>query len=177
MAEQPGQRKARAKRWTEAEARAAIGEWRSSGLSAAAFARKRGISAMRLPYWEQRLRASAGGEVSFVNPARVPQMAGAEEVVAAIDRRDGVVYAGLVLNDRGYDRLRETGLELARTIAQKGPVAVRLTKQIVQRGQDLDLPNACQQEAYAFALTCSTGDQKEGMKAFLEKRPAKFVGR
>lgn len=49
--------------------------------------------------------------VSFVNPARVPQMAGAEEVVAAIDRRDGVVYAGLVLNDRGYDRLRETGLD------------------------------------------------------------------
>ena len=44
--------------------------------------------------------------VSFVNPARVPQMAGAEEVVAAIDRRDGVVYAGLVLNERGYDRLR-----------------------------------------------------------------------
>jgi len=61
------------------------------------------------------LLASAGvpriEAVSFVNPARVPQMAGAEEVVAAIDRRDGVVYAGLVLNERGYDRLRETGLE------------------------------------------------------------------
>src|SRR3954470_9995310 len=51
--------------------------------------------------------------VSFVNPARVPQMAGAEEVVAAIDRRDGVVYAGLVLNERGYDRLRESGLDEA----------------------------------------------------------------
>ncbi len=49
--------------------------------------------------------------VSFVNPARVPQMAGAEEVVAAIDRVPGVVYAGLALNDRGYDRLRETGLD------------------------------------------------------------------
>jgi isopropylmalate/homocitrate/citramalate synthase len=49
--------------------------------------------------------------VSFVNPARVPQMAGAEEVVAAIDRRDGVLYAGLVLNDMGYDRLRETTLD------------------------------------------------------------------
>ena len=51
--------------------------------------------------------------VSFVNPARVPQMAGAEEVVAAIERLPGVVYAGLVLNDRGYDRLRETELEEA----------------------------------------------------------------
>jgi hydroxymethylglutaryl-CoA lyase/(R)-citramalyl-CoA lyase len=49
--------------------------------------------------------------VSFVNPARVPQMSGAEEVVAGIDRADGVVYAGLVLNDRGYDRLHETALD------------------------------------------------------------------
>jgi len=48
---------------------------------------------------------------SFVNPERVPQMAGAEEVVAALDRRNGVVYAGLALNERGYDRLRETGLD------------------------------------------------------------------
>lgn len=49
--------------------------------------------------------------VSFVSPARVPQMAGAEEVVAAIERREGIVYAGLALNDRGYDRLRETALD------------------------------------------------------------------
>ena len=49
--------------------------------------------------------------VSFVNPARVPQMAGAEEVVAGIKRRDGVVYAGLVLNEQGYDRLAETDLD------------------------------------------------------------------
>jgi isopropylmalate/homocitrate/citramalate synthase len=49
--------------------------------------------------------------ISFVNPARVPQMAGAEEVVAGIERRPGVVYAGLVLNERGYDRLAETDLD------------------------------------------------------------------
>jgi hydroxymethylglutaryl-CoA lyase/(R)-citramalyl-CoA lyase len=49
--------------------------------------------------------------VSFVNPARVPQMAGAEEVVAAIERVPGVVYAGLALNERGYDRLLATGLD------------------------------------------------------------------
>jgi isopropylmalate/homocitrate/citramalate synthase len=48
---------------------------------------------------------------SFVNPERVPQMAGAEEVVAGLDRRDGVVYAGLALNERGYERLREAGLD------------------------------------------------------------------
>jgi (R)-citramalyl-CoA lyase len=48
---------------------------------------------------------------SFVNPDRVPQMAGAEEVVAGLDRRDGVDYAGLALNARGYERLRQTGLD------------------------------------------------------------------
>jgi enoyl-CoA hydratase len=84
---------------------------------------------------------------------------------------------GLVNEVVAPEQLHERGLELARSIAAKGPVAVRLTKQIVQRGQDLDLANACQQEAYAFALCCATDDQKEGMKAFLEKRPAKFSGR
>jgi isopropylmalate/homocitrate/citramalate synthase len=49
--------------------------------------------------------------VSFVSPTRVPQMACAEEVVQAIERRPGVVYAGLALNERGYDRLVATGLD------------------------------------------------------------------
>ena len=48
---------------------------------------------------------------SFVSPKAVPQMAGAEEVVAAIERRPGVVYAGLAVNERGYDRLRDCGLD------------------------------------------------------------------
>jgi len=49
--------------------------------------------------------------VSFVSPKHVPQMAGAEEVVEAIERREGVVYAGLAVNERGYDRLHESGLD------------------------------------------------------------------
>jgi isopropylmalate/homocitrate/citramalate synthase len=49
--------------------------------------------------------------VSFVNPARVPQMAGAEEVVAGVEPVEGVVYAGLALNDKGYDRLAATSLD------------------------------------------------------------------
>src|SRR5262249_24874985 len=49
--------------------------------------------------------------VSFVNPKRVPQMAGAEEVVAGIEREEGVVYAGLALNEKGYDRLLASGLD------------------------------------------------------------------
>ena len=49
--------------------------------------------------------------VSFVNPARVPQMAGAEEVVEGIERDSGVVYAGLALNEKGYERLQASGLD------------------------------------------------------------------
>jgi isopropylmalate/homocitrate/citramalate synthase len=49
--------------------------------------------------------------VSFVRDDRVPAMAGAEEVVAGIDRRDGTEYAGLVLNAKGFERLRSTGLD------------------------------------------------------------------
>ena len=41
---------------------------------------------------------------SFVNPKLVPQMAGAEEVMAALQRRPGTVYAGLALNEKGYER-------------------------------------------------------------------------
>jgi isopropylmalate/homocitrate/citramalate synthase len=49
--------------------------------------------------------------VSFVRDDRVPQMAGAEEVAAAIERREGVAYSGLVLNERGWERFRSTGLD------------------------------------------------------------------
>lgn len=48
---------------------------------------------------------------SFVNPKRVPQMAGAEEVLAATQRRPGTTYAGLVLNERGYERAVAAGVD------------------------------------------------------------------
>ena len=46
-----------------------------------------------------------------MRPDAVPQMAGAEEVVAGIDRQDGVEYSGLALNVQGYERLVATGLD------------------------------------------------------------------
>jgi isopropylmalate/homocitrate/citramalate synthase len=49
--------------------------------------------------------------VSFVREDRVPQMAGAEEVVRRMERRPGVEYAGLVLNEQGWERFRATGLD------------------------------------------------------------------
>jgi hydroxymethylglutaryl-CoA lyase/(R)-citramalyl-CoA lyase len=49
--------------------------------------------------------------VSFVRADRVPQMADAEDVVAAVRRRDGVELSGLVLNDRGWERFAAVGLD------------------------------------------------------------------
>ncbi|MFL6005438.1 MAG: hydroxymethylglutaryl-CoA lyase [Gaiellaceae bacterium] len=49
--------------------------------------------------------------VSFVRDDRVPQMARAEDVVAGIEKRSGTDYAGLVLNLKGYERLRATTLD------------------------------------------------------------------
>ena len=60
------------------------------------------LSAARLP------RIEAG---SFVRPDAVPQMAGAEDVVGAIERREGTEYSGLALNVKGYERLAATGLD------------------------------------------------------------------
>ncbi len=48
---------------------------------------------------------------SFVNPKLVPQMAGAEQVMAALRRKPGTVYAGLVLNEKGYERAVEAGVD------------------------------------------------------------------
>jgi hydroxymethylglutaryl-CoA lyase/(R)-citramalyl-CoA lyase len=61
-------------------------------------------------------RLSAAGlprieAASFVRADRVPQMAGAEEVVSAIERRDGTEYSGLVLNEQGYERFASSALD------------------------------------------------------------------
>jgi len=91
---------------------------------------------------------------SFVDPRRVPQMAGAEEVVAALDRADEVVHAGLVLNERGFDRLVEAGLDEVRfafgvteSFNQRNQGAtveesVQAAAQIVARGRDGGLRTA-----------------------------------
>jgi isopropylmalate/homocitrate/citramalate synthase len=60
------------------------------------------IAAARVP----RIEA-----VSFVREDRVPQMADAEEVVRRIERRAGVEYAGLVLNEQGWERFRAANLD------------------------------------------------------------------
>jgi isopropylmalate/homocitrate/citramalate synthase len=91
--------------------------------------------------------------VSFVNPKAVPQMAGAEEVVAGIERRAGVVYAGLVLNERGYDRLHATGLDEVH-------VAFAATEEFNRRNQ-----NASPEESLEAAQRIVARAHEDGIRA------------
>ncbi|MCA1814373.1 MAG: enoyl-CoA hydratase/isomerase family protein [Halobacteriales archaeon] len=75
------------------------------------------------------------------------------------------------------DQLMKEALALAERIAQNGPVAVRLAKHSLQRGLDMPLDAALAFEAACFGACFATHDQKEGMRAFMEKRPPKFEGR
>ncbi len=75
------------------------------------------------------------------------------------------------------DQLLETAKKMAGTIISKGPYAVRLAKEAVHNGLELDLERANQYEAELFGLCFATADQKEGMQAFLEKRQAEFKGK
>jgi isopropylmalate/homocitrate/citramalate synthase len=72
---------------------------------------------------------------SFVNPKRVPQMAGAEEVMAAIERTPGTSYAGLVLNERGYERAIEAGVDEVR-------YAFPVTETFAKRNQNTTVADA-----------------------------------
>jgi enoyl-CoA hydratase len=68
-------------------------------------------------------------------------------------------------------------LALATKIAAKAPLAVRAVKELVLQGQDMPLTSALSLERRTFQLMFGTEDQREGMKAFLEKRPASFRGK
>src|SRR3712207_6608791 len=72
---------------------------------------------------------------SFVNPKKVPQMAGAEDVVAAVDRRPGTSYAGLVLNEKGYERAVQAGVDEVR-------YAFPVTETFAERNQNTTVADA-----------------------------------
>jgi hydroxymethylglutaryl-CoA lyase/(R)-citramalyl-CoA lyase len=91
--------------------------------------------------------------VSFVNPKLVPQMAAAEEVVEGLERRDGVVYAGLALNERGYDRLAAAGLDEVH-------FAFAATETFNRRNQ-----NATVEESVAAAQRIAERARADGIRA------------
>ena len=92
-------------------------------------------------------------------------------------KADEALRWGLVNHVFPAEQLMDEAMAMARQIATKAPIAVRLSKEAVQRGQDLDLDNACQFEAQVFGLAFSTDDKREGVAAFLEKRNPSFINR
>lgn len=90
---------------------------------------------------------------------------------------DRALQLGLVDEVVPPEALLDRCRELAALIAQKGPVAVSYCKQAVNAGLDMSLEQGIAYEAELFAQTFATADQKEGMQAFVDKRPARFAGR
>lgn len=75
------------------------------------------------------------------------------------------------------DKVQERALELAKTIAAMPPLAVMQIKEVLLAGQDASLDTALTVERKAFQLLFSSADQKEGMRAFFEKRKPSYTGR
>jgi len=84
---------------------------------------------------------------------------------------------GLVNRVVPGDRLLAEAEALLRTILANGPLAVRLCLEAVDTGLEIPSEEALKLEANSFGLLASTHDMREGMTAFLEKRPAAFQGR
>ncbi len=84
---------------------------------------------------------------------------------------------GLVNRVLDPEKLLDECISLAEMIVARGPVAVRLCKEAVNNGLEMDLARGCSYEADLFGVCFASRDQEEGMKAFLEKRAPKFVGK
>lgn len=117
----------------------------------------------------------------FGGTQRLPRLVGRAMAMELLTtgrnvKADEAKQIGLVTKVVSAEALMDEALKTAALIAANGPVAVRFAKEAVQRGQDLDLDNACLLESEVFAISFATDDQKEGMAAFVEKRKAVFKG-
>ncbi len=83
---------------------------------------------------------------------------------------------GLVNKIVAPERLTAETQAMARTIAAKGPIALRYAKEAVNKGLDLTLEQGLRLEADLYLLLHTTVDRTEGIRAFLEKRPPRFKG-
>jgi enoyl-CoA hydratase/carnithine racemase len=75
------------------------------------------------------------------------------------------------------DQLRSVVRELAKQIADKPPVSIKLVKELINSSLETSLKVGEISEAEAFSIAVSTEDFKEGVAAFLEKRKPKFEGK
>jgi enoyl-CoA hydratase len=118
----------------------------------------------------------------FGGTQRLVKMAGAQRARELIFtgrtiKADEAVRLGIALKTCASGTVLDEALALARTISGKGPVAIRLAKNSCANGERFDPAIGFQEEADMFGKCFDTEDQKEGMSAFLEKRPARFQGR
>ena len=72
--------------------------------------------------------------------------------------------------------LMDKAREMAATIVANSPTAVAASKRMIALAFDGSLDNGLTREAETFALLFGAADQREGMAAFIEKRPAEFTG-
>lgn len=84
--------------------------------------------------------------------------------------------AGLVARVVPAETLMQETFEIAKVIANRAPVAVRLAKEAVNMAFETSLKDGMEYERRNFYLTFSSKDQKEGMKAFMEKREPNYEG-
>ena len=107
-----------------------------------------------------------------VGPAR------AMEMILTGDMADAATAKawGLVLEVLPPEKLLEYALAQARKIAGKGPGAVAAAKRILRATAQPQLAAGQEMEADAFGMLFGTADGREGLKAFVEKRPARFTG-
>lgn len=95
------------------------------------------------------------------------------DIISASEAHD----IGLVDEVAPPDKLSERVTELAAAIAKKSPVALRLIKRSAQASMRTGLDEGLKQEKALFGIAFASEDKKEGVAAFLEKRPAEFKGR
>jgi enoyl-CoA hydratase/carnithine racemase len=84
---------------------------------------------------------------------------------------------GLVSRMVGGAKLASEAEALAKTLASKGPIALRYIKEAVNKGLDLTLEQGLHLEADLYFLLHTTADRTEGITAFIKKRPPKFKGK
>lgn len=84
---------------------------------------------------------------------------------------------GLVTRRAPPHRIRAEGSALARSLARKAPLALGYAKEAVVAGADMTLAQGIRLEQDLYVLLQTTEDRAEGVRSFLERRPAKFRGK
>jgi len=90
---------------------------------------------------------------------------------------DMALQMGLVNRVAKKNRWLEEAMELARTVAERPPIAVRLGKQAVLGAEETALSAGLENERRLYEIAMATEDRIEGMQAFLEKREPRFEGK